>query len=107
MNSTGSGRIIKSNNAVLLIYNYLVSKNLKILYKSIFVIQNIIWGQKGNFLDVPTDCPQRDERQGWTGDATVFSKTASYNYDVETFFEKWLTDLRLDQGKKGNKLYRF
>jgi alpha-L-rhamnosidase len=66
------------------------------------LFSNIIWGQKGNFLDVPTDCPQRDERQGWTGDATVFCKTATYNYDVEKFFSKWLTDLRLDQGKKGN-----
>ena len=66
------------------------------------LFSNIVWGQRGNFLDVPTDCPQRDERQGWTGDATVFCKTASYNYDVEIFFEKWLTDLRLDQGKKGN-----
>lgn len=66
------------------------------------LFSNIIWGQRGNFLDVPTDCPQRDERQGWTGDATVFCKAASYNYDVEKFFEKWLTDLRLDQGKRGN-----
>ena len=66
------------------------------------LFSNIIWGQRGNFLDVPTDCPQRDERQGWTGDATVFCKAATYNYDVEKFFSKWLTDLRLDQGKKGN-----
>ena len=66
------------------------------------LFSNIIWGQKGNFLDVPTDCPQRDERQGWTGDATVFSRTASYNFNVEQFFSKWLTDLKLDQGKKGN-----
>lgn len=65
------------------------------------LFSNIIWGQKGNFLDVPTDCPQRDERMGWTGDAQVFVKTASYNYDVEKFFEKWLTDLRIDQGKDG------
>lgn len=77
---------------------YLESSNPKLNQ----LFSNIIWGQKGNFLDVPTDCPQRDERQGWTGDATVFCKTASYNYDVEKFFEKWLTDLRLDQGKKGN-----
>ncbi len=62
---------------------------------------NIIWGQKSNFLDIPTDCPQRDERMGWTGDAQVFVKTASYNYDVERFFEKWLTDLRLDQMADG------
>ena len=66
------------------------------------LISNVIWGQKGNFLDVPTDCPQRDERQGWTGDATVFCKTATYNFDSEKFFKKWLTDLRLDQGEKGN-----
>lgn len=59
--------------------------------------QNVIWGQKGNFLDVPTDCPQRDERLGWTGDAQVFAKTASYNYDVEKFFTKWLADVRADQ----------
>lgn len=65
------------------------------------LFKNIIWGQKGNFLDIPTDCPQRDERQGWTGDAQVFCRSASYNYDVEKFFEKWLTDLRLDQGKDG------
>ncbi len=66
------------------------------------LFSNIIWGQKGNFLDVPTDCPQRDERQGWTGDATVFCKTATYNFDVEQFFRKWLTDLRLDQEKNGH-----
>ena len=65
------------------------------------LFSNIIWGQRGNFLDVPTDCPQRDERQGWTGDATVFCKTACYNYDVNKFFEKWLHDMRLDQGKTG------
>ena len=61
------------------------------------LFSNIIWGQKSNFLDVPTDCPQRDERLGWTGDAQVFVKTASYNYDVERFFTKWLADLRADQ----------
>ena len=65
------------------------------------LFSNVIWGQKGNFLDVPTDCPQRDERQGWTGDAAVFCKTACYNYDVNRFFEKWLHDMRLDQGKTG------
>ena len=58
---------------------------------------NIIWGQKGNYLDIPTDCPQRDERLGWTGDAQVFIKAAAYNYDVERFFLKWLADLRADQ----------
>ncbi|MEX1031542.1 MAG: family 78 glycoside hydrolase catalytic domain [Paenibacillaceae bacterium] len=62
---------------------------------------NIIWGQKGNFLDVPTDCPQRDERLGWTGDAQVFMKTAAFNYNVAPFFEKWLKDLSADQLKNG------
>lgn len=66
------------------------------------LFRNVIWGQKGNFLDVPTDCPQRDERLGWTGDAQVFCRTASYNYDVERFFRKWLTDLRLDQNGDGS-----
>ena len=65
------------------------------------LFSNIIWGQKGNFLDVPTDCPQRDERLGWTGDAQVFCKTASYNYDVEKFFDKWLDDLRLEHKREG------
>ena len=65
------------------------------------LFSNIIWGQKGNFLDVPTDCPQRDERLGWTGDAQVFCKTASYNYDVEKFFDKWLEDLRLEHKREG------
>ncbi|MCL2240778.1 MAG: glycoside hydrolase family 78 protein [Defluviitaleaceae bacterium] len=63
--------------------------------------ENVVWGQKGNFLDVPTDCPQRDERLGWTGDAQVFIKTAAYIYDVEKFFVKWLTDLSLDQEENG------
>ncbi len=58
---------------------------------------NIQWGQKGNFLDVPTDCPQRDERLGWTGDAQVFSRTAAFNMNVNSFFDKWLGDLAADQ----------
>lgn len=58
---------------------------------------NIQWGQKGNFLDVPTDCPQRDERLGWTGDAQVFSRTASFNMNVNNFFAKWLKDISADQ----------
>ena len=59
--------------------------------------KNIQWGQKGNFLDVPTDCPQRDERLGWTGDAQAFSRTASFNMNVNNFFSKWLRDLEADQ----------
>lgn len=62
---------------------------------------NIIWSQKGNFIDIPTDCPQRDERLGWTGDAQVFVRTAAINFDVEKFFEKWLCDLTAAQGKNG------
>ena len=63
--------------------------------------KNIIWGQKGNFLDVPTDCPQRDERMGWTGDAQVFIRTASFNRDVAAFFTKWCVDLEDGQNKNG------
>ena len=63
--------------------------------------KNIQWGQKGNFLDVPTDCPQRDERLGWTGDAEVFSRTASYNFNANQFFAKWLKDVTADQFPNG------
>lgn len=62
---------------------------------------NVIWGQKSNYLDIPTDCPQRDERLGWTGDTQVFCRTAAINYDVRKFFEKWLGDLRLEQEETG------
>ncbi len=65
------------------------------------LFNNILWGQVDNFLDVPTDCPQRDERLGWTGDAQVFIKTACYNYDVERFFSKWLRDMKVDQWEDG------
>ncbi|MBR1867024.1 MAG: family 78 glycoside hydrolase catalytic domain [Clostridia bacterium] len=65
---------------------------------------NIIWGQKSNYLDIPTDCPQRDERLGWTGDAQVFCRAAAYNYDVRKFFRKWLEDVRLEQTEKGEVL---
>ena len=63
---------------------------------------NIIWGQKSNFLDIPSDCPQRDERLGWTGDAQVFVRAASYNFDVNKFFTKWLRDLSADQFEDGS-----
>ncbi len=65
------------------------------------LFSNIVWGQRGNFLDVPTDCPQRDERLGWTGDAEAFAKAASYFFDVERFFRKWLHDLAADQYENG------
>ena len=63
---------------------------------------NIVWGQKGNFVGVPTDCPQRDERLGWTGDAQVFARTAAFNYDVAGFFDNWLRDLAADQRENGS-----
>lgn len=62
---------------------------------------NIVWAQRGNFLDVPTDCPQRDERLGWTGDAQVFVRTAAFHMDVSGFFAKWLLDLEDAQGPDG------
>ncbi|CAH1002186.1 hypothetical protein LEM8419_03103 [Neolewinella maritima] len=62
---------------------------------------NIEWGQKDNFLDIPTDCPQRDERAGWTGDAQVFSATAAFNFDVASFYTKWMKDLAADQLENG------
>lgn len=62
---------------------------------------NVIWGQKSNYLDVPTDCPQRDERLGWTGDAQVFCRTAAINYHVEKFFKKWLGDMAIEQWEEG------
>lgn len=60
---------------------------------------NALWGQRGNFLDVPTDCPQRDERMGWTGDAQIFSGAACYNMDCAAFYDKFMTDLGLEQGQ--------
>lgn len=63
--------------------------------------ENIVWGQRGNFLDIPTDCNQRDERLGWTGDAQVFARTASTTYRTKKFFKKWMHDVALDQRKNG------
>lgn len=63
---------------------------------------NIVWTQRANFISVPTDCPQRDERLGWTGDAQVFIRAATYNADVAAFFNKWLVDLEDAQGPEGD-----
>jgi len=63
--------------------------------------RNILWGQRGNFLSVPTDCPQRDERLGWMGDAQIFVHTASYNMDVAAFFTKWMNDVGDAQSPEG------
>lgn len=62
---------------------------------------NIRWGQISNFIDVPTDCPQRDERLGWTGDAQVFCPTSFFNYDVYSFWARWLQSVRDDQTEDG------
>jgi len=64
--------------------------------------KNIEWGQRGNFIDVPTDCPQRDERMGWTGDAQVFASTAIFNHNCAPFFTKWLRDLKAEQTPDGS-----
>ena len=59
--------------------------------------RNVVWGTRGNFLDVPTDCPQRDERLGWTGDIAAFAPTAAYLFDVDGFLRDWLRDLAAEQ----------
>ncbi|WP_221583700.1 glycoside hydrolase family 78 protein [Microbacterium sp. G2-8] len=64
--------------------------------------ENIVWGMRGNFLDVPTDCPQRDERLGWTGDLAVFAPTAAFLYDTSGMLGGWLRDLEADQADDGN-----
>ena len=65
------------------------------------LFQNIVWGLRGNYFEVPTDCPQRDERQGWTGDAQIFARAASYIADIASFMTKWLIDLNDGQRKDG------
>lgn len=62
---------------------------------------NVVWGQRGNFVDIPTDCPQRDERLGWTGDINAFCRTAAFNYDIRGIMQKWLKTLRDDQLETG------
>lgn len=68
------------------------------------LIENVRWGLQGNFLDVPTDCPQRDERMGWTGDAQVFSPTATYLKDTYAFYAKYLYDMAKEQRVLGGKV---
>jgi len=67
--------------------------------------ENVVWGMRGNFVDVPTDCPQRDERLGWTGDIQVFSPTASFLFDSAGFLRGWLADLAAEQQKDGSVPY--
>lgn len=68
------------------------------------LIENALWSQKGNFVDVPTDCPQRDERLGWTGDAMAFARTAMYNMYCPAFFHKYLFDMRSEQRAFGGSV---
>ena len=65
------------------------------------LVQNIDWGQRGNFFSIPTDCPQRDERMGWLGDAQIFVRTAAGNRDVAAFFSKWMYDVVDGQSAEG------
>ena len=65
------------------------------------LFSNILWTQKSNYLDIPTDCPQRDERYGWTGDGQLFCRAGSLQYDVRAFFRKWLADVRAAQHENG------
>ncbi|MCI2082702.1 MAG: glycoside hydrolase family 78 protein [Bacteroidales bacterium] len=66
------------------------------------LFQNIVWGERGNFLSIPTDCPQRDERMGWMGDAQIFSRSACYNMNVDQFYTRWMYSIRDDQDSLGN-----
>lgn len=68
------------------------------------LFQNAFWGQIGNFLDVPTDCPQRDERMGWTGDAQIFCATANFNTYTPAFFRKYIHDMNLEQETLGGSV---
>ena len=88
------GRVIGSDNPVIGSFecsSHLVNQ----------LQHNILWGQRGNFLSVPTDCPQRDERLGWMGDAQIFVRTASWNAATTSFYEKWLRDVQDGQSAEG------
>ena len=63
--------------------------------------ENIVWGQRGNFISIPLGCPQRDERMGWTADAQIIAPTSAYNGEVAAFYTKWMRDLRESQSKEG------
>ena len=65
------------------------------------LLSNVVWSQRNNFVDIPTDCPQRSERLGWTGDINAFCTTAAYNFDVRRFMKKWLKDVRSEQTEEG------
>lgn len=71
------------------------------------LISNVLWGQKSNFVDIPTDCPQRDERLGWTADAQIFAATATYNMDTRAFYRKYMRDIRDAQLRHGGGVPAF
>jgi alpha-L-rhamnosidase len=100
---TYSGKLDESNLTAVAIYSDMAPTGFFTSSDKLVnqLQHNIQWGQKGNFVDVPTDCPQRDERLGWTGDAQVFFNTAAYNMNVAPFFKKWLNDLKADQYDNG------
>lgn len=93
------GQINPDNFKAIVLFSYMNKTGLFTTSNSLInqLQSNIEWGQKGNFLDVPTDCPQRDERLGWTGDAQAFIRTATFNRNVHSFFTKWLKDLEAEQ----------
>lgn len=70
------------------------------------LFKNIVWTQRANFIDLPTDCPPRDERFGWTGDAQIYAGAATYNADVAAFYGKWLRELRQSQRPSGVRVLR-
>ncbi len=99
-----SGELIPENISAVALYSAMQPTGTFTSSNSLInqLQHNIQWGQRGNFLDVPTDCPQRDERLGWTGDAQVFSRTAAFNFGVNNFFAKWMKDVALDQQPNGS-----
>lgn len=96
---TGITAIKKEDFTALVLYSELPKLGSLVTGNALVnrLIANVEWGQKGNFLDVPTDCPQRDERMGWTGDAQIFAPTASYLRDCYAFYAKYLHDMAQEQ----------
>jgi alpha-L-rhamnosidase len=97
------GRLKRENFTAVALYSDLAATGYFECSNSLLnqLQSNIIWSQKSNLFDIPTDCPQRSERFGWAGDAQVFCRTAAFNQDVKTFFTKWLEDLSSQQGTNG------
>lgn len=102
----GIDNVEKENFASLVLYSDLlqtgeIETNNEQVNK---LFNNVLWGQKSNFFDIPTDCPQRDERLGWTGDAEIFAKTASFNMNSYEFFKKYAYDMKLAQEHNNGEL---